>query len=79
MTEEINYFWLNCGYNRWNHNEPLVGQTTLFESGAHFNPSQGFRAFKKLRLRQSHLLSSTNRLWLIRYGRNYKCSIGSSK
>ncbi|MDU6096014.1 MAG: hypothetical protein E6659_03190, partial [Staphylococcus epidermidis] len=27
MTEEINYFWLNCGYNRWNHNEPLVGQT----------------------------------------------------
>ncbi|MFW3591876.1 EVE domain-containing protein [Staphylococcus caprae] len=47
MTEEINYFWLNCGYNRWNHNEPLVGQTTLFESGAHFNPSQGFRAFKK--------------------------------
>lgn len=50
MTEEINYFWLNCGYNRWNHNEPLVGQTTLFESGAHFNPSQGFRAFKKLRL-----------------------------
>ena len=38
MTEEINYFWLNCGYNRWNHNEPLVGQTTLFESGAHFNP-----------------------------------------
>ena len=26
MTEEINYFWLNCGYNRWNHNEPLVGR-----------------------------------------------------
>ena len=47
MTEETNYFWLNCGYNRWNHNEPLVGQTTLFESGAHFNPSQGYRAFKK--------------------------------
>ena len=47
MTEEINYFWLNCGYNRWNHNEPLVGQTTLFESGAHFNPSQGFRALKR--------------------------------
>ncbi|MGX0039364.1 putative RNA-binding protein with PUA-like domain [Staphylococcus warneri] len=47
MTEEINYFWLNCGYNRWNHNEPLVGQTTLFESGAQFNPTQGFRAFKK--------------------------------
>ena len=46
MTEEINYFWLNCGYNRWNHNEPLVGQTTLFESGAQFNPTQGFRAFK---------------------------------
>ena len=37
MTEEINYFWLNCGYNRWNHNEPLV-ETALFESGAHFNP-----------------------------------------
>ena len=47
MTEEINYFWLNCGYNRWNHNEPLVCQTTLFESGAQFNPTQGFRAFKK--------------------------------
>lgn len=47
MAEEINYFWLNCGYNRWDHTESLVGQTTLFESGAHFNPSQGFRAFKK--------------------------------
>ncbi|AMG95584.1 EVE domain-containing protein [Staphylococcus simulans] len=47
MSEETNYFWLNCGYNRWNHNEPLVGQTTLFESGAQFNPTQGFRAFKK--------------------------------
>ena len=46
MAEETNYFWLNCGYNRWDHHEPLVGQTTLFESGAHFNPSQGFRAFK---------------------------------
>lgn len=47
MEEEVNYFWLNCGYTRWNHNEPLVGQTTLFESGAQFNPTQGFRAFKK--------------------------------
>ncbi|MBI5973787.1 EVE domain-containing protein [Staphylococcus caledonicus] len=47
MVEEVNYFWLNCGYTRWNHNEPLVGQTTLFESGAQFNPTQGFRAFKK--------------------------------
>ncbi|MCC2084723.1 MULTISPECIES: EVE domain-containing protein [Staphylococcus] len=47
MTEAVNYFWLNCGYTRWNHNEPLIGQTTLFESGAQFNPSQGFRAFKK--------------------------------
>lgn len=46
MTEEINYFWLNCGYNRWDHQSQLEGQTTLFESGAHFNPSQGFRAFK---------------------------------
>ena len=46
MAEETSYFWLNCGYNRWNHNEPLVGQTTLFESGAQFNPSQGFRSFK---------------------------------
>ncbi len=50
MTAETNYFWLNCGYNRWNHNEPLVGQTALFESGAHFNPSQGFRAFKKAKV-----------------------------
>ena len=32
MAEEVNYFWLNCGYTRWNHNEPLVGQITLFES-----------------------------------------------
>lgn len=47
MTEAVNYFWLNCSYTRWNHNEPLIGQTTLFESGAQFNPSQGFRAFKK--------------------------------
>ncbi|REI12179.1 EVE domain-containing protein [Staphylococcus felis] len=46
MSLETNYFWLNCGYNRWNHNEPLVGQTTVFESGAQFNPTQGFRAFK---------------------------------
>ena len=53
MTEEINYFWLNCGYNRWNHNEPLVGQTALFESGAHFNPTQGYRAFKKAKHAES--------------------------
>ena len=53
MAEEVNYFWLNCGYTRWNHNEPLVGQTTLFESGAQFNPTQGFRAFKKLKLASS--------------------------
>ena len=50
MSEETRYFWLNCGYNRWNHNEPLVGQTTLFESGAQFNPSQGFRAFKQAKV-----------------------------
>ena len=41
---------VKCGYTRWNHNEPLVGQITLFESGAQFNPTQGFRAFKKLKL-----------------------------
>ncbi|WP_336849569.1 EVE domain-containing protein [Staphylococcus nepalensis] len=50
MAEETSYFWLNCGYNRWNHNEPLVGQTTLFESGAQFNPSQGFRSFKQAKI-----------------------------
>ena len=50
MAEEVNYFWLNCGYTRWNHNEPLVGQITLFESGAQFNPTQGFRAFKKAKI-----------------------------
>jgi len=50
MAEETNYFWLNCGYNRWNHNEPMVGQTTLFESGAQFNPSQGFRSFKQAKV-----------------------------
>lgn len=64
MTAETNYFWLNCGYNRWNHNEPLVGQTALFESGAHFNPSQGFRAFKKAKVgASSHLLSSSDGYW----------------
>ncbi|HBK0565672.1 TPA: EVE domain-containing protein [Staphylococcus pseudintermedius] len=50
MTAETNYFWLNCGYNRWNHNEPLVGQKTVFESGAQFNPTQGFRAFKQAKV-----------------------------
>ncbi|WP_193018606.1 EVE domain-containing protein [Staphylococcus equorum] len=50
MAEETSYFWLNCGYNRWNHNELLVGQTTLFESGAQFNPSQGFRSFKQAKV-----------------------------
>lgn len=50
MASDINYFWLNCGYNRWNHNEPLIGQTTLFESGAHFNPTQGYRAFKQAKV-----------------------------
>lgn len=50
MTAETNYFWLNCGYNRWNHNEPLVGQTAVFESGAQFNPSQGYRAFKQAKI-----------------------------
>ncbi|HLR18811.1 MAG TPA: EVE domain-containing protein [Staphylococcus sp.] len=50
MAEETSYFWLNCGYNRWNHNEPLVGQMTLFESGAQFNPSQGFRSFKQAKV-----------------------------
>ncbi|GGI41139.1 EVE domain-containing protein [Mammaliicoccus stepanovicii] len=46
MSEETNYFWLNCGYNRWNHTEPLEGQVAVFESGASFNPTQGFHAFK---------------------------------
>lgn len=50
MAEEVNYFWLNCGYTRWNHNEPLVGQTTLFESGAQFNPTGVFERSKKLKL-----------------------------
>lgn len=50
MVEETSYFWLNCGYNRWNHNEPMEGQTTLFESGAQFNPSQGFRSFKQAKV-----------------------------
>lgn len=71
MEEEVNYFWLNCGYTRWNHNEPLVGQTTLFESGAQFNPTQGFRAFKRLRQGSSYILSSPNRYWITWYWRNY--------
>lgn len=50
MAEEINYFWLNCGYNRWDHQHSFIGQTTLFESGAQFNPSQGFRAFKQAKV-----------------------------
>ena len=38
MTAETNYFWLNCGYNRWNHNEPLVGQTALFRFNEQLKP-----------------------------------------
>ncbi|HAL10074.1 MAG TPA: EVE domain-containing protein [Staphylococcus sp.] len=49
MSEERNYFWLNCGYNRWNHTEPLEGQIAVFESGASFNPTQGYHAFKTAR------------------------------
>lgn len=49
MTAETNYFWLNCGYNRWNHNEPLVGQTALFESGAHFTHLKDLERLKRLK------------------------------
>ena len=71
MEEEVNYFWLNCGYTRWNHNEPLVGQTTLFESGAQFNPTQVLEPSKRLRQGSSYILSSPNRYWITWYWRNY--------
>lgn len=41
------YFWLNCGYNRFNHFEDLKGQITVFDSSVHFNPSEGYHAFKR--------------------------------
>ena len=44
------YFWLNCGYNRFNHVEDLTGQVSVFDSSVHFNPSEGYTAFKRARL-----------------------------
>ncbi|WP_165981081.1 EVE domain-containing protein [Macrococcus lamae] len=44
------YFWLNCGYNRFNHLEDLTGQISVFDSSVHFNPSEGYTAFKRARL-----------------------------
>ncbi|UTH13607.1 EVE domain-containing protein [Macrococcus equipercicus] len=44
------YFWLNCGYNRFNHFEELTGQISVFDSSVHFNPSEGYTAFKRARL-----------------------------
>lgn len=43
----MNYFWLNCGYNRFNHFENLIGQVSIFDSSVHFNPSEGYAAFKR--------------------------------
>jgi len=43
----MKYFWLNCGYNRFNHFENLVGQVSIFDSSVHFNPSEGYAAFKR--------------------------------
>lgn len=43
----VNYFWLNCGYNRFNHFEDLTGQVSVFDSTVHFNPNEGYMAFKR--------------------------------
>ncbi|WP_414055472.1 EVE domain-containing protein [Macrococcus equi] len=43
----MNYFWLNCGYNRFNHFEDLMGQVSVFDSTVHFNPNEGYTAFKR--------------------------------
>ncbi|GGB12022.1 hypothetical protein ERX37_09790 [Macrococcus hajekii] len=43
----MKYFWLNCGYNRFNHFEDLMGQVSVFDSSVHFNPSEGYAAFKR--------------------------------
>lgn len=62
MEEEVNYFWLNCGYTRWNHNEPLVGQTTLFESGAQFNPTKVLEPSKRLRQGSSYIFIKSKQI-----------------
>ncbi|TDM00800.1 EVE domain-containing protein [Macrococcus carouselicus] len=46
----MNYFWLNCGYNRFNHFEDLTGQISIFDSSVHFNPSEGYAAFKRAQI-----------------------------
>lgn len=43
----MKYFWLNCGYNRFNHFEDLMGQVSVFDSTVHFNPNEGYMAFKR--------------------------------
>ncbi|MCE4957793.1 EVE domain-containing protein [Macrococcoides caseolyticum] len=43
----MSYFWLNCGYNRFNHFEDLMGQVSVFDSTVHFNPNEGYAAFKR--------------------------------
>lgn len=43
----VNYFWLNCGYNRFNHFEDLMNQVSVFDSTVHFNPNEGYQAFKR--------------------------------
>lgn len=43
----MSYFWLNCGYNRFNHFEDLMGQVSVFDSTVHFNPNEGYQAFKR--------------------------------
>ena len=70
MEEEVNYFWLNCGYTRWNHNEPLVGQTTLFESSS-IQPYSGFRAFKKAKTGIKLYFIKSKQILITWYWRNY--------
>ncbi|RXK17623.1 EVE domain-containing protein [Macrococcus sp. DPC7161] len=43
----MNYFWLNCGYNRFNHFKDLMYQVSVFDSTVHFNPNEGYQAFKR--------------------------------
>ncbi len=49
MTAETNYFWLNCGYNRWNHNEPLVGQTAYLNQAHILTHLKDLERLKRLK------------------------------
>lgn len=80
MSEERNYFWLNCGYNRWNHTENLEGQVAIFESGASFNPTQGYHAFKSAKPGDKVVYYQVqNQIGLLGYGEIINVQTGSNQ